>query len=172
MLKNCHLVTSWLPTLEKEIHGLAGQASPRFRLFLTSEAHPKFPPTLLEACTKVGNVNRNALPCWYSSAPPWFVAVLKYALSIPACSQICGVNASLKHLRPGPARPASGGLFRPIDHSPRHHHRLGCNLHLKLLPSTPPWHPRSRLKRPPASSRTSPAPTAPGLPSGWHRGVL
>lgn len=100
MLKNCHLVTAWLPTLEKEIHALAsaqqqaaaassnptagaaagGQAGaargssgsdgnggggvhPGFRLFLTAEGHPKFPPTLLEACTKVGRAGGD---CWPS----------------------------------------------------------------------------------------------------------
>jgi hypothetical protein len=63
VLKNCHLVTPWLPELERELHALGGGNSsaaagrgpaPGFRLFLTSEAHPGFPATLLEACTKVG----------------------------------------------------------------------------------------------------------------------
>jgi hypothetical protein len=50
-LKNCHLVVGWLAALEKEVHAL--QRHPDFRLFLTSEANPKFPPSLLEACLKV-----------------------------------------------------------------------------------------------------------------------
>lgn len=49
VLKNLHLVLSWLPTLEKEIYGLTKH--PDFRIFLTSEPHPKFPTTLLEVRT-------------------------------------------------------------------------------------------------------------------------
>jgi dynein heavy chain 2, cytosolic len=51
-LKNLHLVTSWLPVLEKEIFSLH-EPAPTFRLFLTTEAHPKFPDSLLEHCLKV-----------------------------------------------------------------------------------------------------------------------
>ena len=49
--KNLHLVTSWLPTLEKELKLLSAQ--PNFRLWLTTEAHHKFPAILLESCCKV-----------------------------------------------------------------------------------------------------------------------
>ena len=57
LLKNLHLVVAWLPVLEKEIHRLSSSTSDvhqGFRLFLTSEQHSKFPPTLLEGCVKVG----------------------------------------------------------------------------------------------------------------------
>ena len=50
-LKNLHLVVAWLPTLEKEIYVLKPHAD--FRLFLTSEAHAKFPSSLLEGCLKI-----------------------------------------------------------------------------------------------------------------------
>lgn len=49
--KNLHLVTSWLPTLEKELKSL--NAHKNFRLWLTTESHSKFPPILLETCHKV-----------------------------------------------------------------------------------------------------------------------
>lgn len=52
-LKNCHLVVAWLPLLEKKIYALGEKVSPEFRLFLTSEPHPKFPASLLEGCLKV-----------------------------------------------------------------------------------------------------------------------
>lgn len=51
LLKNLHLAISWLPVLEKAVHAMAGR-HPNFRLFLTTQPHPKFPRTLLEGCTK------------------------------------------------------------------------------------------------------------------------
>ncbi|GFR50179.1 hypothetical protein Agub_g12346, partial [Astrephomene gubernaculifera] len=51
VLKNVHLAVSWLPALEKELLMLQKHAD--FRLFLTSEPHPKFPSTLLEMSLKI-----------------------------------------------------------------------------------------------------------------------
>eukprot|EP00736_Rhodelphis_marinus_P001173 Rmarinus@m.17616 len=50
-LKNVHLVTGWLPVLEKELKSL--NPHPDFRLWMTTESHPKFPPILLEGSLKV-----------------------------------------------------------------------------------------------------------------------
>lgn len=50
-LKNLHLVTAWLPTLEKELNSLAPHKD--FRLWLTAEPHPKFSPILLQSSLKV-----------------------------------------------------------------------------------------------------------------------
>ena len=50
-LKNLHLVTAWLPVLEKEFNAL--EPHQNFRLWLTTEAHPKFPPILLQSSLKV-----------------------------------------------------------------------------------------------------------------------
>lgn len=50
-LKNVHLVLTWLPMLDKAIRSLEPKSS--FRLILTSEPHPAFPASLLEACFKV-----------------------------------------------------------------------------------------------------------------------
>ncbi|XP_039269307.2 cytoplasmic dynein 2 heavy chain 1-like [Styela clava] len=50
-LKNLHLVTSWLPLLEKELNSL--KPHDNFRLWLTSEVHPKFPTILLQSSFKV-----------------------------------------------------------------------------------------------------------------------
>lgn len=50
-LKNLHLVTSWLPSLEKEIKLL--KPDKRFRLWLTGEAHGKFPSILLQSSLKI-----------------------------------------------------------------------------------------------------------------------
>lgn len=50
-LKNLHLVTSWLPSLEKEIKML--NPDKKFRLWLTSEAHGRFPSILLQSSLKI-----------------------------------------------------------------------------------------------------------------------
>jgi dynein heavy chain 2 len=50
-LKNLHLMTYWLPALEKELKSL--QPHENFRLWLTAEAHPKFSTILAQSCLKV-----------------------------------------------------------------------------------------------------------------------
>ncbi|CAF3379900.1 unnamed protein product [Rotaria sp. Silwood1] len=50
-LKNLHLVTPWLTTLEKELNSLKPHKD--FRLWLTSEVHPKFPTILLQSSIKI-----------------------------------------------------------------------------------------------------------------------
>jgi len=50
-LKNLHLMTFWIPTLEKELAKL--EPSQHFRLWLTAEPHPKFSSILTELCLKV-----------------------------------------------------------------------------------------------------------------------
>jgi dynein heavy chain 2 len=52
-LKNLHLVVAWLPTLEKTLASLAPSMHPNFRLWLTTEPHPLFPPILLQSSLKV-----------------------------------------------------------------------------------------------------------------------
>ena len=66
-LKNLHLMTHWLPDLEKHINSLMGidienegeatekgrAPHPDFRLWLTTEPHANFPTTLLRSCLKV-----------------------------------------------------------------------------------------------------------------------
>ncbi|CAM9106263.1 unnamed protein product [Ectocarpus fasciculatus] len=47
LLRNTHLCPEWLGGLEKKLRGLA--LHPSFRLFLTSEVHPRLPPSLLRA---------------------------------------------------------------------------------------------------------------------------
>ncbi|KAL2095874.1 hypothetical protein ACEWY4_008022 [Coilia grayii] len=50
-LKNLHLVTAWLPLLEKELNAMQPKAG--FRLWLTAEVHPKFTPILLQSSLKI-----------------------------------------------------------------------------------------------------------------------
>ena len=49
LLKNVHLAPQWLSQMEKKIHTLGTHpgCSPKFRLFMTSEVHPKLPANLL-----------------------------------------------------------------------------------------------------------------------------
>ena len=50
-LKNLHLVTPWLSVLEKEFKML--KPDRKFRLWLTSEPHVKFPSILLQSSIKI-----------------------------------------------------------------------------------------------------------------------
>lgn len=50
-LKNLHLVTPWLSILEKEFKML--KPDKKFRLWLTSEPHVKFPSILLQTSLKI-----------------------------------------------------------------------------------------------------------------------
>lgn len=54
-LHNLHLVTAWLPQLEANIVSICKDESTHsgFRLFMTSEEHPRFPASLLQLCLKV-----------------------------------------------------------------------------------------------------------------------
>lgn len=51
IFKNLHLVTHWLPVLEKELRVM--DAHKDFRFWLTTEPHSQFPSILLETCIKV-----------------------------------------------------------------------------------------------------------------------
>ena len=51
-LKNLHLMTYWIPMLEKELQMLTNPHE-KFRLWLTAESHPKFSPILAESSLKV-----------------------------------------------------------------------------------------------------------------------
>nr|XP_040568861.1 cytoplasmic dynein 2 heavy chain 1-like [Lepeophtheirus salmonis] len=51
VLKNLHLMTYWIPELEKTLRNI--KIHEDFRLWLTSESHPRFSPSLSESCLKV-----------------------------------------------------------------------------------------------------------------------
>jgi dynein heavy chain len=55
-LSNCHLMLSWMPTLEKLVESIAQGAVPAhadFRLWLSSKPHPKFPIAVLQRAIKM-----------------------------------------------------------------------------------------------------------------------
>ncbi|PNF38486.1 hypothetical protein B7P43_G03954, partial [Cryptotermes secundus] len=75
-LKNLHLMTYWLPALEKEFKSL--QPHENFRLWLTAEVHPKFSAILAQSCLKVTyespqGVKKN-LQRTYASWGPEFIS--------------------------------------------------------------------------------------------------
>ena len=86
-LKNLHLMTFWIPNLEKELQML--NPDEKFRLWLTAEPHPKFSPILLESSLKVTyesppGIKRNlqrTLQSWSSSVFKGSVTVI-YAMNI------------------------------------------------------------------------------------------
>eukprot|EP00466_Bigelowiella_natans_P011733 jgi/Bigna1/49976/estExt_Genewise1.C_620014 len=54
ILQNCHLMLSWLPTLEKWLESLATRTPHEdFRLWLTTDPTPKFPLSILQMSLKV-----------------------------------------------------------------------------------------------------------------------
>lgn len=53
-LANCHLMTSWLPALDKLVEGLeARKPHPDFRLWLSSSPSPLFPIAILQRGIKM-----------------------------------------------------------------------------------------------------------------------
>ncbi|XP_025208084.1 dynein heavy chain 2, axonemal-like [Melanaphis sacchari] len=53
-LANCHLLLSWMPQLDKIIENMQdGKSHPDFKLWLSSNPHPKFPIQLLQTAIKV-----------------------------------------------------------------------------------------------------------------------
>ena len=60
MLQNCHLMSSWVPRLERILEIVTEDAHPEFRCFLSAEPPPlpsmkNMPESLMQTCVKVSN---------------------------------------------------------------------------------------------------------------------
>uniref|UniRef100_T1IHY1 Cytoplasmic dynein 2 heavy chain 1 n=1 Tax=Strigamia maritima TaxID=126957 RepID=T1IHY1_STRMM len=100
-LKNLHLVTSWLPALEKILKSLDSHKN--FRLWLTAEAHPKFTPILLQISLKVtyespSGVKKNLLRT-YDAWTPEFVAQKGNVISSRALFALAWFNTVIQERR-------------------------------------------------------------------------
>ena len=61
LLQNCHLLLSWLKTLEKLLQGMT-KPHPDFRLWLTTDPTDRFPLGILQRSLKV---RRRGRRCWF-----------------------------------------------------------------------------------------------------------
>lgn len=79
-LANCHLMTSWLPALDKIVEGLeARKPHPDFRLWLSSSPSPLFPIAILQRGIKMTTEPPKVLPGTHVlRIPPLMHTNIKY----------------------------------------------------------------------------------------------
>jgi dynein heavy chain len=79
MLQNCHLMSSWVPKLERLLEVVSEDAHEDFRCFISAEPPPmssmrNMPESLMQSCIKVANeapsdVKSNLLRAWDNFSP-------------------------------------------------------------------------------------------------------
>lgn len=79
MLQNCHLMSSWVPKLERLLEVVSEDAHEDFRCFISAEPPPmasmrNMPESLMQSCIKVANeapsgVQSNLLRAWDNFSP-------------------------------------------------------------------------------------------------------
>ena len=79
MLQNCHLMSSWVPKLERLLEVVSEDAHEDFRCFISAEPPPmssmrNMPESLMQSCIKVANeapsdVKSNLIRAWDNFSP-------------------------------------------------------------------------------------------------------
>ena len=87
MLQNCHLMSSWVPKLERLLEIVSEDAHEDFRCFISAEPPPmasmrNMPESLMQSCIKVANeapsdVQSNLIRAWDNFSPDTFEACSK-----------------------------------------------------------------------------------------------
>lgn len=87
-LANCHLMTSWLPALDKIVEGLeARKPHPDFRLWLSSSPSPLFPIAILQRGIKMTTEPPKVVPAY--QRPIHSILVSNCHLSCVFCIRVC-----------------------------------------------------------------------------------
>lgn len=87
MLQNCHLMSSWVPKLERLLEVVSEDAHEDFRCFISAEPPPmpsmqNMPESLMQSCVKVANeapsdIQSNLIRAWDNFSPETFAVCTK-----------------------------------------------------------------------------------------------
>ena len=100
-LANCHLSVNWLPELESIIDSVMKKnPNPNFRLFLSSNPHPKFPISILQRSSKMTTeppkgIGSNMIRLYQTLQEQHFVSVMDKSRYRKIVFGLCWYHAML-----------------------------------------------------------------------------